>query len=63
MHTFNFNGTIYATLSLQNGRIQFVATAPTAPEAINKVIQDAITTEQIKKRKQSLIGNRFVTTY
>ena len=63
MHTFNFSGQIYAVLSLNNGRTVYQASAPTTQEAINQALQDAIITEQIKQRKQSLTGNRFVTVY
>jgi formaldehyde-activating enzyme involved in methanogenesis len=63
MHTFNFSGTVYAVLSLNNGRTVYQANAETTQQAINKVLDDAIATEQMNQRKQSLIGNRFAAIY
>lgn len=45
MHTFTFNGEVYATLSLANGRTVYQASAQTTQEAINKVLTDAIAHE------------------
>ena len=44
MHTFLFNGDVYATLSLANGRTVYQASAKTTKQAIQKVLQDAIST-------------------
>lgn len=45
MHTFLFNGDVYATLSLANGRTVYQASAKTTQQAINQVLADAIITQ------------------